>query len=165
MKQRKHLWVSGGLVLALLAAGGAYATIPSSDGSIHGCYAKSGGALTVVDASVTGCKSGETSLNWNAAGAPVPRRPSEFVEIVNSGADPVDLAGYRLVYRPSGGVVEPLIATLSGTLNPGDFYLVASTAFASGTPVEQRIFSGLFANTSGGLGLRDAAGAMVDSVG
>src|SRR3954447_26446105 len=76
MKQRKHLWVSGGLVLALLAAGGAYATIPSSDGSIHGCYAKSGGALRVVDASVTGCKSGETSLNWNAAGAPGPAGPA-----------------------------------------------------------------------------------------
>jgi hypothetical protein len=41
--------------LAVLAVGGgvAFATIPGSDGVIHGCYAKSGGALRVIDGSVT----------------------------------------------------------------------------------------------------------------
>src|SRR5262245_58878879 len=39
------------LVLAALslAAGIAYATIPDGDGTIHGCYRKSGGALRVID--------------------------------------------------------------------------------------------------------------------
>jgi len=55
-------------VLLTLAGGVAYATIPGADGVIHACYAKSGGALRVVDASVTGCKSGETSLDWNMHG-------------------------------------------------------------------------------------------------
>jgi collagen triple helix repeat protein len=55
-----------------LAGGVAYATIPDGTGLIHGCYAKSGGALRVIDGSVTNCKTGETSLNWNQAGQPGP---------------------------------------------------------------------------------------------
>jgi hypothetical protein len=56
-------------VAALALGGAAYAAIPGSDGVVHGCYAKSGGALRVIDASVTNCKSGETSLNWNQKGS------------------------------------------------------------------------------------------------
>ena len=36
---------------------------------IHSCFKKSGGAVRVIDSSVTNCGSGETSLNWNQAGA------------------------------------------------------------------------------------------------
>jgi len=61
---------------ALLVAGGiAYATIPDGNGTIHGCYAKSGGSLRVIDAGVTNCKSTETSLNWNVQGQPGPQGP------------------------------------------------------------------------------------------
>jgi hypothetical protein len=58
-------------MLGILAVGGsvALATIPGSDGVIHGCYTKSGGTLRVIDASVTACKSTETGLNWNVTGA------------------------------------------------------------------------------------------------
>src|SRR5262245_62540376 len=58
----------------VLGAGIAYATIPSG-GVIHGCYTKSGGALRVVDGDVTGCKSGETSLDWNVQGPAGPAGP------------------------------------------------------------------------------------------
>jgi hypothetical protein len=53
---------------AAAVAGAAYATIPDGGGVIHGCYQKSGGSLRVIDASVTGCSSKETSLNWNVQG-------------------------------------------------------------------------------------------------
>jgi hypothetical protein len=54
---------------ALLAAGGvAYATIPDANGVIHGCYAKSGGGLRVIDDGVINCAKSETSLNWNVRG-------------------------------------------------------------------------------------------------
>jgi hypothetical protein len=67
---RRARWSSLVAIIALVAAGGtAYATIPGPDGVIHGCYAKSGGALRVVDAGVTNCKSGETSLNWDQHGS------------------------------------------------------------------------------------------------
>jgi collagen triple helix repeat protein len=63
-------WIVGAIALVvLLAVGGvAYATIPDSGGTIHGCYARSGGSLRVIDAGVTNCKSTETSLNWNVRG-------------------------------------------------------------------------------------------------
>ena len=62
------------LVVAALAGGAAYATIPNS-GVIHGCYTRSGGALRVIDGSVTNCRSSETALDWNVAGAQGPQGP------------------------------------------------------------------------------------------
>jgi hypothetical protein len=64
-----RFWIVAAIVAAA-CAGAAYATIPGSDDVIHGCYAKSGGTLRVIDASVTNCKSGETSLNWSQQGVP-----------------------------------------------------------------------------------------------
>ena len=57
----------------LVVAGVAYATIPDSSGAIHGCYARSGGSLRVIDATVTNCKAGETSLDWNVQGQQGPQ--------------------------------------------------------------------------------------------
>jgi hypothetical protein len=65
-------WLVGAVVAASLA-GTAYATIPGGDGVIHACYTKSGGTLRVIDASVTKCKSTETSLDWSQRGLPGPK--------------------------------------------------------------------------------------------
>jgi hypothetical protein len=67
-----RFWLLGA-VAAVALAGTAYATIPAGDGVIHGCYAKSGGTLRVIDASVTNCKSGETALDWSQLGQPGPK--------------------------------------------------------------------------------------------
>ena len=67
---RHPLIAIAALASLALAGGVAYATIPDSQGVIHACYAKSGGALRVVDATVTNCKTAETSLTWNQAGVP-----------------------------------------------------------------------------------------------
>jgi hypothetical protein len=57
------------VVVALgLAAGGiAYASIPDSNGVIHGCYQKNSGQLRVVDPGGAGgsCSSSESPLAWN----------------------------------------------------------------------------------------------------
>ena len=73
MTRRK--WTVSAIALAamLAAAGVAYATIPDSAGTIHGCYAKSGGSVRVIDAGVTNCKSTETSLDWNVQGQQGPQ--------------------------------------------------------------------------------------------
>ena len=60
----------------LLVAGLAWATIPDAGGTIHACYSRSGGALRVIDASVTNCKQGETSLSWKTEGDPGPVGPT-----------------------------------------------------------------------------------------
>jgi len=66
-KRGRRLFGVAAIVFCLGAGAVAYATIPAS-GVIHGCYLKSGGALRVIDNSVTSCKSGETALNWNVSG-------------------------------------------------------------------------------------------------
>ncbi|MDQ4070477.1 MAG: collagen-like protein [Actinomycetota bacterium] len=42
---------------------------------MHGCYSKSGGAIRVIDASVTSCKQGETAIRWNKEGPAGPVGP------------------------------------------------------------------------------------------
>jgi hypothetical protein len=58
------------LAALVVALGGvAYATIPDSNGTIHGCYKKANGTLRVVDEGA-GCRSSEKSLDWNQQGPP-----------------------------------------------------------------------------------------------
>jgi hypothetical protein len=56
------------LALAVALAGTAYATIPDSNGAIHGCYSNSDGSLRIVDESAT-CGAAETAIAWNQAGS------------------------------------------------------------------------------------------------
>ncbi|MEA2646328.1 MAG: hypothetical protein QOE92_1411 [Chloroflexota bacterium] len=53
--------VTAGMLLAVGIA--AFAAIPDSSGTIHGCRANSGGALRVVDDSST-CTGSETAMAW-----------------------------------------------------------------------------------------------------
>jgi hypothetical protein len=52
----------------LVGTGVIVASIPASDGVIHGCYTKSGGSIRVIDDGVTGCKASETAISWNQVG-------------------------------------------------------------------------------------------------
>jgi len=70
----KRLFLVAG-VLLVIGGGAAFATIPNG-GVINACYAKSGGSLRVIDASVTNCKSGETALAWDEHGAVGPPGPA-----------------------------------------------------------------------------------------
>jgi hypothetical protein len=90
---RKPLIAGIAGVIALAAAGIGYATIPGGDGVIHGCFAKSGGSLRVIDASVTNCKSGETALNWNQTGPSGPAGPA-------GATGPAGVSGYERVSSP-----------------------------------------------------------------
>ena len=62
----------------------------------------------------------------------------EFVEIHNTSSSPVDLNGYRLIYRSANGsndVTNPFAAWTSSTIiPPGGFYLVASTSYDGSVP-------------------------------
>ncbi|MBX3244308.1 MAG: DNA/RNA non-specific endonuclease [Acidobacteria bacterium] len=99
----------------------------------------------------------------------------EFVEIHNTSSAPIDLNGFRLVYRSAAGTsdVGPLTEwTTSTVIPPGGFYLVASNSYDGGVTPD-RIYStsacacSMGAN-GGGLALRQGAqniGAVIDSVG
>jgi len=56
------------VIVGVVAGSAAFAAIPGAGGVIHSCYTKSGGSMRVIDASVTNCKSTETSLDWNIIG-------------------------------------------------------------------------------------------------
>jgi hypothetical protein len=90
----------------------------------------------------------------------------EFVELVNDGSAPADLGGFRLVYRSGTGTSDVLLASVPAgtTIAPGGFYLFGGSGYAGGKTADQS-FSAALATTAGGVGLRDAAGQLVDSVG
>lgn len=67
MKTMKRWLIGGSLLLAVAAAGGAYATIPSG-GVINGCYQKNVGMLRVIDAATDSCRPSEEPLTWNVQG-------------------------------------------------------------------------------------------------
>ena len=93
--------LAAAIAAALVAGGVAYATIPDSSGVIHACYQKSGGALTVIDASVTNCAKSQTELNWNVqgpTGAQGPQGPAG----AQGAAGPQGLQGLQGVQGPAG---------------------------------------------------------------
>ena len=91
---------------------------------------------------------------------------NEFVEIANTGTEASDLSGWKLVYRSAAGTSDVVLATVAdGTsLAAGGFFLFGGAAYAGG-PAPDQSFSTSIAATGGGVGLRDATGNLVDSVG
>lgn len=130
--------------------------------------------LTFDDANVavltcvpSGGGGGEADLSVNELMTGVTGAASnEFVEIANTGTAAADLSGWKLVYRSAAGTSDVVLATVAdGTsLAPGDFFLFGGAAYAGG-PAPDQSFSTSIAATGGGVGLRDAAGDLVDSVG
>jgi hypothetical protein len=90
----------------------------------------------------------------------------EFVELVNPGSSAADVSGFRLVYRSGAGTSDVSLATIpNGTTIPAaGFYLFGGGSYA-GSPAADQSFTQGLASTAGGLALRDATGAIVDSVG
>jgi len=64
------LGVAGFTAVVVVSAGVAYASVPSqSDGTITGCFSRSGGALRIIDREAgQTCKSGEMQITWNQVG-------------------------------------------------------------------------------------------------
>jgi Lamin Tail Domain len=89
----------------------------------------------------------------------------EFVEIVNSGSSSLDLSGWKLVYRSAAGTSDVSLGTLpDGTvLAAGAFLLFGGSGYAGAHPAD-RSFSTSIASAGGGIGLRNAAGILADSV-
>jgi predicted extracellular nuclease len=57
---------------------------------------------------------------------------NDFIELRNLGSAPVDVTGWSVQYASSGGTTWQVTA-LSGTVQPGAFYLVQEAAGAAGT--------------------------------
>ena len=100
----------------------------------------------------------------------------EFVEIFNRGAQPIDLNGYRLVYRSATGsndVPVPFaLWNVSTVISPGGYYLITSTSY-DGTVAPNMTYNPTACQCSmggggGGLAIRlgdNNTGAVIDSAG
>jgi endonuclease G len=99
----------------------------------------------------------------------------EFVELHNVGQVPVDLNGYRLVYRSQNGTndVGPFASWSSETvIQPGQYYLVASNTYDGGVPADivynTAACSCSMSASNGGLAIRlgpSNTGAIIDALG
>ncbi len=98
----------------------------------------------------------------------------EFIEILNTSSQSVDLNGYRVVYRSASGVNDVNFAawTTSTIIPPGGYYLIASNSYTGAVPGDF-VFNtstcqcGLAA-AGGGIAIRFGAantGVVIDSVG
>jgi hypothetical protein len=90
----------------------------------------------------------------------------EFVELVNPGPSPADVGGFRVVYRSASGTADVVLATIAAgtTIPSGGFYVLGGSGYKGAVPANQT-FAPALAATSGGVGLRDPSGVLVDSVG
>src|SRR5947208_4628806 len=64
------------VVILALAAGASYASIPDTNGVIHGCYSNASGTLRVINSPTQICAATETALPWNQTGPTGPQGPS-----------------------------------------------------------------------------------------
>ena len=134
-------------------------------GTLAISYAADGTATLACSTDGGGGGSGDVRINEFMTGLSG-AASNEFVELYNSGSAAVDLSGYKLVYRSAAGTSDTSLGTIAdGTsLAAGAFYLFGGSAYA-GPPAADQSFSASLAATGGGLALRDASGAIVDSVG
>ncbi len=97
----------------------------------------------------------------------------EFVEIHNSGPNPVDLNGYSLVYRSASGSNDVLFINWTSTavVPAGGYYLIASTQYdgpaAPNITYNPSICQCSMGGAGGGLAIRLGApnsGIIIDSV-
>lgn len=89
---------------------------------------------------------------------------ADFVELYNSCASSQSLANHKLVYRSSAGTTDVVVWTFdaSATIAGRGYVVIGGSAY--GGSKEGTLSSGL-AVGGGGIGLRDASDALVDSVG
>jgi hypothetical protein len=91
----------------------------------------------------------------------------EWVELYNPCTDAADLTGARLVFRTASALTDSLLVTLSGTIPAGAYYLVANGNYTGTVVPDVKPFAATvnLAPIGGAVGLRDALGGLVDSVG
>lgn len=77
MRTARTFGVVAGVVAVVVTAGAmAWAAIPGPNGVINSCYARTDGALRVIDPKVDNCTKDENSLDWNQQGPTGPAGPA-----------------------------------------------------------------------------------------
>jgi hypothetical protein len=124
-----------------------------------------GNEATIVCSVSGGGSTGDVRVNEVMTGM-TGAAANEFVELVNAGSKPVDASGYRVVYRSAAGTSDTLLGTLAAgtTLAAGAHYLLGGAGYAGPVTADRSFATGM-ASTAGGVGVRNADGTLLDSVG
>ena len=153
---------SGGNLVSLDALDGIACSTGGKDGTTDLTYdAENHAVLTCV---ISNASPGQVRINEFSTGV-TNATANEFVELVNAGSSPVDAGGYKLVYRSAAGTSDVSLGTIPGgtIIGAGGFYLFGGSAYAGSATADQSFSTGLA--STGGLGLRNPDGDIVDSVG
>jgi hypothetical protein len=139
------------------SAGTASLTYDASGVATLKCVASGGGG--------GGGNSGDIRVNEFMTGS-TGAASNEFVELVNAGSAAVDVGGFKVAYRSAAGTSDTTLATIPAatSIQAGGFYLLGGSGYL-GSHTPDQTFSASLAATGGGLAVRDANGAILDSVG
>lgn len=105
---------------------------------------------------------------------------AEFVELYNTGTEPVDLAGWTLCWRTRTGTSDSGALTLSGTIPAGGYFLITGRDYNGlvGLPINGNtegilfpigdlydigVVVGKLSAAAAQLGLKDPSGTLVDA--
>jgi hypothetical protein len=133
LRHRPSAGTTFGFAALVIAIGGvAFAAIPDSGGTIHGCYNKSNGNLRAVE-SPSDCRKSENPIAWNergpvgATGAPGPPGPPgppgqgvtllrdvEAAEVSTGSFVPVDLGGPSVTVNVPEGALVGIFVSMEG---------------------------------------------------
>src|SRR5262245_19575653 len=154
----------GPALTSLESLNGIACHLGSTAGTVSLTY-DAGGVAKLTCVAGGGGSSGDIRVNEFMTGS-TGAASNEFVELVNAGTAAVNVSGYKVAYRSAAGTSDTTLATIpDGTTIPaGGIYLLAGSGYL-GSHTPDQTFSASLAATGGGLAVRDAAGAILDSVG
>jgi cysteine-rich repeat protein len=123
--------------------------VTNGDGCSSVCTIELACALLKVNELVTGTTASATD---------------EFIEVFNPCYVPVNLGGWKLVYRAAAGTSDTVFVAWSGTtIQPRSYLLYAGSAYGG---ANDGVYStGSMAAAGGGVAVRNSTNAVVDSVG
>lgn len=121
--------------------------------------------MLVTTDMATGCSTAQHPVINEVKTGGTTSASDEFIEIYNPCSLTVDLTGWTIVYRSSGGTTDVAIATIAKPIAGNGYNLVASNYY-TGAPVPDETYTGgHLAAIGGGLALRNLNMGVVDSVG
>ena len=121
------------VVVVVAAVSVAYASLPDSNGVIHGCYQKNNGQLRVIYPAVSSCSPSETPLQWSQTGPQGPVGPQgpegpqgpQGAQGPQGPSDSTAFGGFSEVGGGNEGVPDALGTVGKLQLPPGKYAIFA----------------------------------------